>query len=80
RWMFVVPVGVALAGLLMSERLLPPSRLRNNDTKLQLDPLGALLATAAIVLTSYGLIRSGGQSWSSPHVWMPLLAGLLLLI
>ncbi len=80
RWMFVVPVGVALAGLLMCGRLLPPSRLRNNDTKLHLDPLGALLATAAIVLTSYGLIRSSGQSWSSPHVWMPLLAGLLLLI
>lgn len=79
RWMFVVPVGVALTGLLLSGRLLPASRTRSSADKLRLDPAGAILATAAIVITSYGLIRSGGQSWASPDVWVPLLAGLVLL-
>jgi MFS family permease len=44
-----------------------------------LDLRGAVLATAGIVLLSYGLVRTGGQAWSTVGVLVPLIAGLALL-
>lgn len=78
RWMFGVPVLVALAGLTLGRRLLPVGDLGAGKSP-GLDPLGALLATLGISLSSYGLIASGDQPWTSPAVLTPLLAGLLLL-
>ncbi|WP_055586400.1 MFS transporter [Streptacidiphilus griseoplanus] len=76
RWTFAVPLVVALAALALTPRLLPdttPSRSRT------LDLPGALLATAAITLASYGLIVTDTRSWSSVGVLVPLLCGAVLL-
>lgn len=80
RWMFIAPITVTAAALLLSNTLLPASRPRNHHEKMRLDPVGALLATASIVLISYALIRSSETPWSDLHVWGVLTAGLLLLI
>ncbi|MGK9165054.1 MFS transporter [Inquilinus limosus] len=77
RWMFAVPVLVALAGLASTRGLLPADRTTGGRPGL--DPAGALLATAGIVLASFGLIASGEQPWSSAAVWGPLVAGVALL-
>lgn len=80
RWMFIVPITVTAAALLLSNTLLPASRPRNHHEKMRLDPVGALLATASIVLISYALIRSSETPWSDLHVWGVLTAGVFLLI
>ncbi|MGK9234411.1 MFS transporter [Inquilinus limosus] len=78
RWMFAVPVLVALAGLASVRGVLPADRT-DDAVRPGLDPAGALLATAGIVLASYGLIASGEHPWGSAAVWGPLAAGAALL-
>ncbi|MFI7386392.1 MFS transporter [Streptomyces sp. NPDC049813] len=76
RWTFAVPLAVALAALALAPRLLPdtaPDRAR------ALDVPGALLGTAGIVLSSYGLVVTGERSWTSAGVLAPLLGGSILL-
>lgn len=80
RWMFVVPIAVSLLGLAASVCLLPASHPAAKAIRPGLDPLGALLATAGIVLASYGLIASHEMSWASPKVSGPLAAGSALLV
>lgn len=79
RWMFAVPVLVALAGLASTRGPLPADRADGAAGRPGLDPAGALLATAGIVLASTGLIASGEHPWSSAAVWGPLAAGAALL-
>ncbi|GIJ29557.1 MFS transporter [Micromonospora qiuiae] len=77
RWVFAVPLAVAVAALVLAPRLLPetaPSRGRS------LDLSGALLATAGITLTSYGLVVTAARPWLSAGVLVPLLAGAALLV
>lgn len=80
RWMFSVPIAAALLGLAVSALLLPASASAEKANPPGLDPLGALLGTAGIVLTSYGLIASHGMSWGSREVWGPLAAGSILIL
>ncbi|WP_395674652.1 MFS transporter [Inquilinus sp.] len=79
RWMFAIPVLVALAGLALTRGLLPADRKDASAGRPGLDPIGGLLATAGIVLASYGLIASGEHPWSAAAVWGPLAAGAALL-
>ena len=77
RWVFAIPLVVAVAALVLAPRLLPetaPSRGRS------LDLSGALLATAGITLASYGLIVTDARPWLSAGVLVPLLAGAALLV
>ncbi|MBB6730642.1 MFS transporter [Cohnella zeiphila] len=80
RWMFVVPVLVTAFALAKSRSLLPAGEIGSFANRPGLDPLGAILVTLGISLTSYGLIASGDYSWSSPVVYGPFLVGLALLI
>ncbi|MFE3488732.1 MULTISPECIES: MFS transporter [Streptomyces] len=76
RWAFGVPVVVAIVALVLTPRLLPdtaPDRGRG------LDLPGALLATAGIVLVSYGLVATDARPASSAGVLVPLLGGAGLL-
>ncbi|SFD26055.1 MFS transporter [Streptomyces aidingensis] len=76
RWTLAVPLAVAVAALALTPRLLPdttPSRGRAPDLP------GAVLATAGIVLASYGLVLTDARPWSSAGVLVPLLAGAALL-
>ncbi|SCW32971.1 Major Facilitator Superfamily protein [Paenibacillus tianmuensis] len=79
RWMFVVPILVAIMGLAATRGLLPAGNLENTARRPGLDPLGAILATLGIVFASYGLVAAQDQSWASSVVWGPLTVGLVLL-
>ncbi|BBF87578.1 putative transmembrane efflux protein [Aquitalea magnusonii] len=81
RWMFAVPICVALLGFSVAWCLAQraPNDAAHQSDKPSLDPIGALLATLGISSTSYGLIATGDYGWSSPMVFLPLGAGLVLL-
>lgn len=79
RWMFAVPILVALFALISTRVLLPRDGDENLVARPRLDPLGALLATAGIVLGSYGLIMTGDHPWASTPVLAPLIASAILL-
>ncbi|MFD7551628.1 MFS transporter [Streptomyces sp. NPDC059816] len=77
RGTFAVPLVVAVAALVLAPRLpldTTPSRGR------ALDLTGALLATAGITSTSYGLVVTHTLPWSSGSVLVPLLGGTALLV
>ncbi|MGW4894954.1 MFS transporter [Kitasatospora sp. NPDC004240] len=78
RWLFAVPVLVALLGLALSGRLLPPAAPAAT-TPPALDLRGAALATAGICAASYGLIEYGEHQWREGVVLLPLVLGTLLL-
>ncbi|MFI2783782.1 MFS transporter [Streptomyces sp. ALB3] len=77
RWTFAVPLVVAAAALTLTSRLLPPTAPHRGRA---LDVPGAVLATAGIVLTSYGLVVTDTRPWSSAGVLVPLLGGTALLV
>lgn len=79
RWMFAVPVLVALLALAMARRCLPADKAAAPARRPGLDPAGAVLATLGISLSSYGLIASGDHPWRSALVFGPLAAGVVLL-
>ncbi|WP_406299710.1 MFS transporter [Embleya sp. NBC_00888] len=90
RWMFVVPVAVAVLGLLLTPGLLPAGRPTYGEPadgtaapsgrRPGLDPIGAILATVGITVTGYGLTVTGDHSWASAAVLVPLGVGVNLLI
>lgn len=79
RWMFAVPILVASVALISTSVLLPRDGDENLTARPRLDPLGALLATAGIVLGSYGLIMTGDHPWASKPVLVPVIASAILL-
>ncbi|WP_205576909.1 MFS transporter [Photobacterium salinisoli] len=81
RWMFVVPVLIAIIGLMAVKWVLPKEEhAQAVSHKIGLDPIGALLATLGISIGSYGLIASGELGWSTPVVLVPVLVGLCLIV
>lgn len=79
RWMFLVPVLVTAVALASIRPLIPTRGRTTSASRLGLDPLGAILVTTGISLASYGLIASGDYSWASSQVYVPFLAGVILL-
>jgi EmrB/QacA subfamily drug resistance transporter len=80
RWLFLVNVPVIAVGLLLAWRLLPADRPDPQAARPRLDVTGlALLAPAltGILLGLSNLTEDGGLG--SPAVYLPLLAGLVLL-
>jgi MFS family permease len=80
RWMFGVPVFVSSVALIATARLLPSDRGREGRQRPSLDPLGAVLGTLGISLSSLGLINSGDHPWTSTAVLVPLAMGSMLLV
>ncbi|MFG3054169.1 MFS transporter [Kitasatospora sp. NPDC048239] len=91
RWLFAVPLLVAVTGLALAGRRLPaalpaalapggPSEAPPGRTRPGLDLRGAVLATTGICAASYGLVCFGEHRWSDPVVLGPLAAGLALLL
>ncbi|MFJ4901782.1 MFS transporter [Streptomyces sp. NPDC088727] len=79
RWMFAVPVVVAVLALAVARRLLPSGPAGASRPRPGLDPAGAVLATLGISVGSYGLIVSGDHPWTSATVLVPFAAGVVLL-
>ncbi|TLS46405.1 MFS transporter [Streptomyces montanus] len=91
RWAFAVPLAVTVAALALAPRIL----FRPGTTPAQehpgvpdrpghlvrpaLDLPGALLATAGLTSTSYGLVLTDAWPWHSGRVLGPLAAGVVLL-
>lgn len=79
RWMFAVPLLVAVLALAVTRRLLPGAPAESSRARIGLDPAGAALATLGISVGSYGLIISGEHPWTSTAVLVPLAVGAVLL-
>jgi MFS family permease len=80
RWMFALVVLASTTALPLTRRWLPRAAPGAASTPAGgLDLRGALLATAGIVLLSYGLVQAGDHGWSAAAVLGPLVAGLALL-
>ncbi|MFF4923821.1 MFS transporter [Kitasatospora sp. NPDC001261] len=80
RWLFAVPVVVALAGLARSGSLPAAPGHAPAVRRPALDLPGAALATAGVCAASYALVASTEQGWRSPGTYGPLAAGLALLL
>ncbi|MFH8589442.1 MFS transporter [Streptomyces celluloflavus] len=79
RWMFAVPVLVAVLALALTRSLMPGGIPGSSQERPGLDPVGAVLATLGISVGSYGLIASGDRPWTSAAVSVPLVVGVVLL-
>ncbi|MFF4817597.1 MFS transporter [Kitasatospora sp. NPDC001309] len=93
RWLFAVPVAVALVGLLRSGTLPEPVPAAvpasgpdpdrgpaPASRRPALDLRGAFLATTGVCAASYALVASTEHGWSSPGVLAPFAGGVLLLL
>jgi EmrB/QacA subfamily drug resistance transporter len=75
HWIFWVNVPIGLVVVLLSLRLLHESR----GPQTRLDPLGALLITAAATAVAWGLVRAGDAGWASAETVGTLTGGSVLL-
>jgi EmrB/QacA subfamily drug resistance transporter len=76
RWVFLVNVPVGLAAMLLAWRLLPPDRHGTTSRKESLDPVGALLLGAALLLVLLPLVQE--RDWHGVLPWLLLPAGLAM--
>ena len=79
RWNFFVNVPIGILVVLASTRLLP-HHIGEENTKIKLDLLGAVLATAGLMSIVYGLSKAPNDGWGSTTVWAFIGAGLAMLI
>ncbi|MFF4381307.1 MFS transporter [Kitasatospora sp. NPDC001547] len=89
RWLFAVPVLVALAGLARSAALPAAAPAGHRPARPAAAPVshrpaldlrGAALATTGVCAASYALVASTEHGWHGPGTYGPLAAGLALLL
>jgi EmrB/QacA subfamily drug resistance transporter len=78
RWNFIVNVPVGLFVIIASLRMLP-HHIGEENKKLKLDTVGAVLATSGLMTLVYGLSKAPEYGWGSTAVWGFISAGLILL-
>jgi EmrB/QacA subfamily drug resistance transporter len=74
RWVFLIAAAPGVAAAIAGPRVLPEARAKNRS--LRLDPLGALLVTAALVAILFGVTRIECSGFISAAAIVPMLAGL----
>ncbi len=75
RWIFLInPIPVAITVMLL--RRLPPDRRAPG----RVDWIGGLLCVAGLGGTVFGLIEHSVYGWGDPRVFVPLIAGIVLLV
>src|SRR5580692_3205340 len=81
RWIFFVNVPVAVIAVIAVARMVHESRAEVNPLHAGQRPdiAGAVLGTAGLSGLVYGFIAAGSHAWGSVSVWVPLLAGGLIL-
>ena len=79
RWVFFVNVPVGILAAVLAPRLIPESR--DEDPSRTYDVLGAVSATAGLVLLVYALVNTNQYGWSSARTIGELIgAGALLVL
>jgi MFS transporter, DHA2 family, multidrug resistance protein len=76
-WIFLMNVPVALVAMLAVASLVPESR---SERRPAMDVAGVLLSSGGLVAIMYGIVEAGENGWSSPAAFVPLLAGLVVLL
>ncbi|WP_432944357.1 DHA2 family efflux MFS transporter permease subunit [Kribbella sp. CA-253562] len=76
QWIFWINVPVGLLAVPLVLRRIPESR----GAARRLDPLGAVLATLAVLGLVWGVVRGEASGWTSVEVIGSLLAGALVLL
>ncbi|HET9737629.1 MAG TPA: MFS transporter [Solirubrobacteraceae bacterium] len=76
RWIFAINVPLVLVTLAMARRV-PESR--DEQMAGRIDYLGAVLASFGLAGPVFALIEQPVYGWTDPLVWVPGLAGLILL-
>lgn len=76
RWMFLMNVPIGLAVLVLGMRWLPDDRRHGTGRRPELDPVGILLLTIAVLAVMVPFLSRGG----SHLIWLSLPAGLLILL
>jgi EmrB/QacA subfamily drug resistance transporter len=76
QWIFWINVPLGLLVLPFMWRTLRESHGPNKS----LDPLGLILAAAAVFALTYSITRSDSHGWSSSSTLTPLIAGAVLLV
>jgi EmrB/QacA subfamily drug resistance transporter len=78
RWIFVINVPLAAACVWLILAVIPPSAVRERGGR-HVDYPGALLCALGLGGPVFALIEQPRLGWSSPGVYLPLLAGFALL-
>jgi len=78
RWIFVINVPLAAACVWLILAVIPPSVVRERGGR-HVDYPGALLCALGLGGPVFALIEQPRLGWSSPAVYLPLLAGFALL-
>lgn len=77
RWIFAINVPLVLATLALSRAGVPESV--DEDAPHRIDYLGALLASLGLAGPVFALIEQQNYGWGDPLVYVPLIAGAVLL-
>jgi EmrB/QacA subfamily drug resistance transporter len=73
---FLVNVPIVIGALVAGHFLLPTSK---DPSAPRLDPLGALLSTAGLIVLLFGLIEAPSHGWGAPLIVGSFLAGIAIL-
>jgi EmrB/QacA subfamily drug resistance transporter len=78
RWIFAINIPIVLITLGLVMRVMAPGRPRPAEARV--DYVGAALCALGLAGFTYGLIEQPRNGWSDPGVWLPLAAGIVLLV
>jgi EmrB/QacA subfamily drug resistance transporter len=78
RWIFAINIPIVLITLGLVSRVMAPGRPRPAEARV--DYVGAALCAFGLAGFTYGLIEQPRNGWSDPGVWLPLAAGVVLLV
>ncbi len=79
RWIFLINVPVGVIGLLLMLRI-PRGLGSPPDRATRFDPIGFVLLAVGLTGALYGATEGTTAGWDSPSCYVPLGAGLLLLV
>jgi EmrB/QacA subfamily drug resistance transporter len=82
EWIFLVNIPVGIIGFVVATRLLPTDTAAAHDhrTDRRLDAVGLALMSTGLPLIVYGLANVAGFGIDATRTWLPIAAGLLLVV
>lgn len=77
-WRWVLLINVPIGALVLAGAAVWLAESRAGDRR-RIDLLGAVLVTAGLATTAYGIVQTEAEGWAAAATLVPLLAGLALL-